>query len=145
MTDWTPQSWRSRSAVQQPDYPDHGRLQSALERLARLPPLVAPGTVEHLQRLLGEAAQGQRFLLQGGDCAERFEDCHARTIADKLKVLLQMSLVLTYGLRKPIIRVGRLAGQYAKPRSAGMEEIQGVSLPVYRGHLVNRFEPTPDR
>src|SRR5437867_3931824 len=143
MTEWTPQSWRSRPAEQQPAYPDPARLQEALERLAHLPPLVAPGAVARLQRLLGEAAQGQRFLLQGGDCAERFEDCHARTIADKLKVLLQMSLVLTYGLRKPIIRVGRLAGQYAKPRSAGMEEIDGISLPVYRGDLVNGFEPTP--
>jgi 3-deoxy-7-phosphoheptulonate synthase len=92
--------------------------------------------------LLGEAAQGQRFLLQGGDCAERFADCVAASIADKLRVLLQMSLVLTYGLRKPIIRVGRLAGQYAKPRSAPLETIGGVSLPVYRGDLVNGFEPT---
>ena len=143
MTDWTPQSWRRLPAEQQPAYPDAARLEAALERLAHLPPLVAPGAVELLQRLLGEAAQGQRFLLQGGDCAERFADCQAETIADKLKVLLQMSLVLTYGLRKPIVRVGRLAGQYAKPRSAPLETIEGVSLPVYRGDLVNDFAATP--
>src|SRR5712692_5020557 len=143
MTDWTPQTWRSRPAEQQPRYPDTERLQRVLERLATLPPLVAPGAVAHLEGLLAEVAQGRRFLLQGGDCAERFEDCREPAIADKLKVLLQMSVVLTYGLRQPIVRVGRLAGQYAKPRSAATEEIGGVSLPVYRGDPVNGFAPTP--
>jgi 3-deoxy-7-phosphoheptulonate synthase len=143
MTDWSPESWRACPAGQQPVYPDPARVRSALERLTALPPLVAPGAVSSFQQLLGEVAQGRRFLLQGGDCAERFVDCHARAIADKLKVLLQMSLVLTYGLRQPIVRVGRMAGQYAKPRSAATEVIDGASLPVYRGDLVNGYEPTP--
>src|SRR2546426_2339147 len=120
MKEWTPQSWRARPAEQQPAYPDAERLAAVLERLGKLPPLVAPGAVERLQGLLADVAHGRRFLLQGGDCAERFEDCDAAAIADKLKILLQMSVVLTYGLRKPIVRVGRLAGQYAKPRSGAM-------------------------
>ena len=142
MTDWTPQSWRSSPAEQQPCYPDPARLQGVLQRLQTLPPLVAPGAVAHLEGLLAEVAQGRRFLLQGGDCAERFDDCREQAIADKLKVLRQMSVVLTYGLRKPIVRVGRLAGQYAKPRSVATEEVDGISLPVYRGDLVNDFAPT---
>lgn len=113
-----------------------------MDKLGRLPPLVAPSVVAHLQRMLAEVAQGKRFLLQGGDCAERFADCNAAAIRDKLKILLQMSVVLTYGLRKPIVRVGRLAGQYAKPRSGATEEVDGVTLPVYRGDLVNGFAPT---
>jgi 3-deoxy-7-phosphoheptulonate synthase len=144
MSDWTPQSWRACPAEQQPVYPDPARLAVVLERLAALPPLVAPGAVERLQQLLAEVAHGRRFLLQGGDCAERFDDCHARAIADKLKILLQMSVVLTYGLRQPIVRVGRLAGQYAKPRSADVETVDGVRLPVYRGDLVNAFAATPE-
>jgi 3-deoxy-7-phosphoheptulonate synthase len=143
MMEWRPGSWRSRPAAQQPSYEEPARLEGVLDRLSRLPPLVAPGAVQHLQHLLADVAQGRRFLLQGGDCAERFEDCHAGPIADKLKILLQMSVVLTYGLRKPVVRVGRLAGQYAKPRSADVEVIDGVSLPVYRGDLVNGFAPTP--
>jgi 3-deoxy-7-phosphoheptulonate synthase len=142
MTEWTPQSWRARTAEQQPAYADPERLQAVLERLATLPPLVAPGAVEHLRQLLAEAAQGRRFLLQGGDCAERFAECDAREIGDKLKILLQMSVVLTHGLRKPIVRVGRLAGQYAKPRSADTEMVNGASLPVYRGDMVNAFAAT---
>jgi len=144
MSDWTPRSWRAYPAEQQPVYPDPARLEAVLERLAEVPPLVAPGAVERLQQLLADAAQGRRFLLQGGDCAERFADCDARAIANKLKILLQMSVVLTYGLRQPIVRVGRLAGQYAKPRSAGVETVDGVQLPVYRGDLVNGFAATPE-
>jgi 3-deoxy-7-phosphoheptulonate synthase len=140
-TEWTPRSWRERPAQQQPAYPDADRTQTVLQRLVTLPPLVAPAAVSQLQRLLADVGQGKRFLLQGGDCAERFEDCSARVLDDKLKILLQMSLVLTHGLRKPIVRVGRLAGQYAKPRSAATEEIDGVTLPVYRGDLVNGFAP----
>jgi len=105
---------------------------------------VAPGAVEHLKGLLAEAAQGRRFLLQGGDCAERFEECNEREIGDKLKIMLQMSVVLTHALRKPIVRVGRLAGQYAKPRSAETETVGGVSLPVYRGDMVNGFAATKE-
>jgi 3-deoxy-7-phosphoheptulonate synthase len=141
--DWTPQSWRARPAQQQPHYPDPAQRDAVLEHLAGLPPLVAPSVVVRLREQLAEVAQGKRFLLQGGDCAERFADCHAHAIRDKLKILLQMSVVLTYGLRKPIVRVGRLAGQYAKPRSGATEEIDGVTLPVYRGDMVNGFPPTP--
>jgi 3-deoxy-7-phosphoheptulonate synthase len=143
MSEWSPQSWRAYPAGQQPVFPDPGRVREVLERLATLPPLVAPGEVEHLRRLLADAAEGKRFLLQGGDCAERFADCHATAIMSKLKVLLQMSLVLTHGLRRPVVRVGRLGGQYAKPRSAATEVIEGALLPVYRGDLVNDFAPTP--
>jgi 3-deoxy-7-phosphoheptulonate synthase len=143
MIDWTPQSWRVYPAAQQPSYPEPGRLDAVLRRLETLPPLVSPGTVERLQGLLADVAQGKRFLLQGGDCAERFEDCRAESIADKLKILLQMSVVLTYGLRKPIVRVGRIAGQYAKPRSAATEEVEGTTLPVYRGDLVNDYPASP--
>jgi 3-deoxy-7-phosphoheptulonate synthase len=143
VSDWSPESWRSYPAEQQPVYPEPARVRAVLDRLAGLPPLVAPGAVSYLKRLLAEVAQGQRFLLQGGDCAERFADCEARPIADKLKVLLQMSLVLTYGLRQPVVRVGRIAGQYAKPRSAATEVVDGVMLPVYRGDLVNGFKAAP--
>jgi 3-deoxy-7-phosphoheptulonate synthase len=129
---------------QQPVYDDEARRDAVLAQLARLPPLVAPGSVDHLRHLLAEVAQGKRFLLQGGDCAERFEDCAESAIAAKLKILLQMSVVLTHGLRQPIVRVGRLAGQYAKPRSAAVESVEGLSLPVYRGDLVNGFAPAPE-
>jgi 3-deoxy-7-phosphoheptulonate synthase len=144
LSNWSPENWRSFPAEQQPIYPDPARVRVVLDRLATLPPLVAPGAVSYLQRLLAEVAQGRRFLLQGGDCAERFVDCQAPAIADKLKVLLQMSLVLTYGLRQPVVRVGRIAGQYAKPRSAATERVEGVSLPVYRGDLVNGYAATPE-
>jgi 3-deoxy-7-phosphoheptulonate synthase len=143
MNAWTPQSWRARPAQQQPTYTDAAQEQAVQERLARLPPLIAPSVVTRLQDLLAEVAQGRRFLLQGGDCAERFADCNADAIRDKLKILLQMSVVLTYGLRKPIVRIGRLAGQYAKPRSGATEQVDGVTLPVYRGDMVNSFAPTP--
>lgn len=143
MKEWSPDSWRERRAEQQPEYADARAMEAALARIARLPPLVAPGSVEHLKRLLADVALGKRFLLQGGDCAERFDDCHERAIADKLKILLQMSVVLTHGLRQPIVRVGRLAGQYAKPRSSPLETVDGVTLPAYRGDMVNGFAPTP--
>jgi 3-deoxy-7-phosphoheptulonate synthase len=139
---WTPDSWRTREAPQQATYAEPERRDAVLSQIARLPPLVAPGSVEHLKRLLTDVAQGRRFLLQGGDCAERFEECDERTIADKLKILLQMSVVLTHGLRQPIVRVGRLAGQYAKPRSSDTETVDGVTLPAYRGDMVNGFAPT---
>lgn len=143
MNAWTPQSWRARTAHQQPTYANAAQQQAVCERLALLPPLVAPSVVMRLQDVLAEVAQGQRFLLQGGDCAERFVDCNAEAIRNKLKILLQMSVVLTYGLRKPIVRVGRLAGQYAKPRSGDTEVVDGVTLPVYRGDMVNSFAAEP--
>ena len=137
MGDWTPTSWQSRPAGQQPTYPEPEKLEVSLEQLATLPPLVTSWEVERLKSQLAEAAAGKRFLLQGGACAERFDQCSAETITNKLKILLQMSLVLTFGLKRRIIRVGRFAGQYAKPRSKDIEERDGVVLPTYRGDIVN--------
>ncbi len=144
MAEWTPTSWQSRPASQQPTYPDRDRLAETVVQLSSLPPLVTSWEVERLRVQLAEAAEGKRFLLQGGACAERFDQCSAKIITNKLKILLQMSLVLTYGLKRKIIRVGRFAGQYAKPRSADMEERDGVSLPSYRGELVNGSDFTPE-
>jgi len=118
-------------------YPDSDSLQAALDRLAQLPPLVTSWEVETLRRQLAQASRGERFLLQGGDCAESFQDCRPDPIASKLKILLQMSIVLVYGTKRQVIRVGRFAGQYAKPRSADTETRDGVTLPSYRGDLVN--------
>ncbi len=137
MAAWTPTSWQQKPAGQQPDYPDREALRAAVAHLASLPPLVTSWEVERLKSQLAEAAAGRRFLLQGGECAERFDRCSAGDITNKLKILLQMSLVLTYGLKRQIIRVGRFAGQYAKPRSSDTEERDGVVLPSYRGDLVN--------
>ncbi len=135
--DWSPASWRDRPAVQQPTYPDAGELDEALAQLRELPPLVTSWEILALRNMLAEAAEGKRFLLQGGDCAESFDDCTSPLISNRLKVMLQMSLVLTHGLRLPIVRLGRFAGQYAKPRSADTETRDGVTLPCYRGDIVN--------
>ena len=121
-------------------YPDAEALRETLRSLSQLPPLVTSWEVETLKKQLAEAAEGQRFLLQGGDCSERFSDCRAEPIAAKLKILLQMSFVLTYGGRRKVTRVGRFAGQYAKPRSSDSETRNGVTLPSYRGDLINRPE-----
>lgn len=136
--DWSPTSWRTKPALQQPKYPDEARVEEVLRELSRLPPLVTSWEIERLKSQLAEAARGERFLLQGGDCAESFDDCTSDSIANKLKILLQMSLVLVHGARRRVIRVGRFAGQYAKPRSEDMETRDGVSLPSYRGDLINR-------
>ncbi len=141
--DWSPTSWQQRPSRHQPEYPDAQSLLDAVSHLTRLPPLVTSWEIEALKRQLAEAARGQRFLLQGGDCAERFEECDSSVIAAKLKILLQMSLVLVHGTHKRVIRVGRFAGQYAKPRSAEFETRDGVTLPSYRGDLINRPEFTP--
>ena len=141
---WAPESWRSRPAVQMPTYPDAAALESALGELRQLPPLVTSWEIFSLKKQLAEAQEGKRFLLQGGDCAESFSDCESGLISNRLKVLLQMSLVLVHGLRLPVVRVGRFAGQYAKPRSADMETRDGVTLPSYRGDLVNAPEFTPE-
>lgn len=140
---WTPTSWKNRPAQQQAEYDDPVELESTLTRLHQLPPIVTSWEIEKLKRQLAEVSRGERFLLQGGDCSERFSDCQAHLIDAKLKVLLQMSAVLSYGGGKRVVRVGRIAGQYAKPRSSSMETIGGVSLPSYRGDLVNRREFTP--
>src|SRR6476620_9635093 len=124
--DWSPISWRSKPAAQQPSYPSEGELASALRRLAALPPLVTAWEIEALKGDLAEVAAGRKFLLQGGDCAESFDDCNAPAIMNRIKVLLQMSLVLVHGSEKPVVRVGRFAGQYAKPRSSDNETRAGT-------------------
>ncbi|MES5814955.1 class II 3-deoxy-7-phosphoheptulonate synthase [Pseudoxanthomonas sp. Soil82] len=134
---WSPSSWRARPALQLPQYPDAAALELALAELRQLPPLVTSWEIFALKKQLAEAQEGKRFLLQGGDCAENFGDCESGTISNRLKVLLQMSLVLVHGLRLPVVRVGRFAGQYAKPRSADLETRGEVSLPSYRGDVVN--------
>ena len=141
---WTPASWQTKPAVQQPTYPDAAALSAALTHLHELPPLVTSLEVLNLKRRLADAAEGRCFLLQGGDCAESFADCNSTIISNRLKVLLQMSLVLVHGLKLPIVRVGRFAGQYAKPRSADTETRDGVTLPCYRGDIVNAPEFTAD-
>ncbi|MAE69339.1 MAG: 3-deoxy-7-phosphoheptulonate synthase class II [Gemmatimonadetes bacterium] len=145
MTDWSPDSWRRRPATQQARYKDTAALDAALEKIRSYPPLVTAGEVERLRAELSAAAKGRRFLLQGGDCAEKIEDCTSDRIASKLKILLQMSLVLIYGLNRPVIRVGRMAGQYAKPRSSSVERLAGKEIASYRGDLVNDFEPDERR
>jgi 3-deoxy-7-phosphoheptulonate synthase len=135
---WAPDSWQTRPAAQQPVYPDLARLQRALAHLAKLPPLVTSWEIENLKQQLAAATSGDRFLLQGGDCSENFDDCESSAIASKLKILLQMSLVLVQGGKKRVIRLGRFAGQYAKPRTADTETRAGVTLPAYRGDMINR-------
>jgi 3-deoxy-7-phosphoheptulonate synthase len=137
--DWFPTSWQSKPAAQQPTYRDKAALDEALKSLSRLPPLVTSWEVKNLKKQLAEATLGKSFLLQGGDCSESFEDCEASSIAKKLKILLQMCLVLIHGSKKRVIRIGRFAGQYVKPRSADMETRNGVILPSYRGDMINRF------
>ena len=127
--DWTLTSWQAKPALQQPTYPDAVALDSALRDLAELPPLVTSREILSLKQMLAEAADGKRFLLQGGDCAENFSDCTSPHITNRLKVMLQMSLVLVHGLKLPIVRVGRFAGQYAKPRSTDTETRDGITLP----------------
>lgn len=139
---WTRSSWRSRPALQQPQYPDADVLESVLSELRTLPPLVTSWEVLALRRQLAEAEAGKRFILQGGDCAESFADCQSSRISNRLKVLLQMSLVLVHGLRQPVVRIGRFAGQYAKPRSADEELRDGQLLPSYRGDFINAQEFT---
>jgi 3-deoxy-7-phosphoheptulonate synthase len=139
---WSPTSWTAYPAEQQPTYRDAAALERVVSEMSRLPPTVVSWEIDDLKRQIADAQQGRRFLLQGGDCAETFADCESGQIARKLKILLQMSLVLLHGLKKPVIRVGRFAGQYAKPRSADTETREGVTLPSYRGDLVNRPEFT---
>src|SRR5688572_9835514 len=134
---WQPDSWQARPAVQQPSYPDAAALADALEQLRRLPPLVTSFEVDALRTQIAQAQEGNRFVLQGGDCAESFADCRPEIITNRLKVLLQMSLALVHGMETRVLRIGRFAGQYAKPRSADTETRDGVTLPAYRGDLVN--------
>ena len=139
---WQPATWQSFEAKQQATYPDQTALQASLDELSGLPPLVTSWEILSLREQIAQAQAGKRFFLQGGDCAESFAECSSDVITNRLKVLLQMSLVLTHGLQKPVIRVGRFAGQYAKPRSSDVESRDGVTLPSYRGDLVNSVEFT---
>jgi 3-deoxy-7-phosphoheptulonate synthase len=134
---WNPQSWNTKSILQQATYPDQDELNKVVNQLSTLPPLVTSWEIFKLKEKLAEVQEGKRFLIQGGDCAESFNDCNSNIISNRLKVLLQMSLVLIHGMKKPIVRIGRFAGQYAKPRSADTETKNGITLPSYRGDLIN--------
>jgi len=141
---WSPDSWRDRPAGQQPQWPDVKALETVLERLSNQPPLVFAGEARNLRDGLARVARGEAFLLQGGDCAETFSAFNADSIRDKLKVLLQMAVVLTYGAQMPVVKVGRIAGQFAKPRSADLETRDGLTLPAYRGDAVNDLDFTAE-
>jgi 3-deoxy-7-phosphoheptulonate synthase len=141
---WSPDSWRDKPALQQPEYDDPAALERVLGELRSLPPLVTSWEILRLREQLAEVAEGRQFVLQAGDCAERFIDCTPVRITNTLKVLLQMSLVLVIGASRPVVRIGRFAGQYAKPRSAAGETRDGVSLPAYRGDNINRSGFTAD-
>jgi 3-deoxy-7-phosphoheptulonate synthase len=142
VTEWTPTSWRDLPAAQQPDWPDGHALDQVLKTLSGLPPLVFAGEARSLKAALAEVSRGEAFLLQAGDCAESFNDFTADSIRDKLKVILQMAVVLTYGSGVPVVKVGRIAGQFAKPRSSPTEVVDGRTLPSFRGHLVNDDVPS---
>ena len=139
-TDWTPDSWRAKPALQMPAYPDLGALEAAEKTLGHMPPLVFAGEARSLKRHLARVAAGEAFLLQGGDCAESFAEFHPDNIRDTFRVLLQMAVVLTFGATLPVVKVGRLAGQFAKPRSEDTETVDGLTLPSYRGDIVNGIE-----
>jgi 3-deoxy-7-phosphoheptulonate synthase len=134
---WTPDSWRSRQALQQPEWPDGSDLDAVLKNLSTLPPLVFAGEARDLTADLGRVAAGEAFLLQAGDCAESFDSFSADSIRERLRVILQMAIVLTYSAGVPVVKVGRIAGQFAKPRSSPTETVEGVELPSFRGHIVN--------
>lgn len=139
---WTPTSWQQFEAAQQPTWPDAGAMDAALKQIATYPPLVFAGEARSLQASLAQVAAGNAFLLQAGDCAESFEEFSANNIREKLRVILQMAIVLTYSMGVPVVKVGRMAGQFAKPRSSDTEKIGGLEIPSFRGHIVNDASPT---
>jgi 3-deoxy-7-phosphoheptulonate synthase len=141
---WTPNSWRDMPIRQVPDYPDAARLHAMERRIASFPPLVFAGEARRLKAALARVADGQAFVLQGGDCAEGFADFNANIIRDTFRVLLQMAVVLTFGAAVPVVKLGRMAGQFAKPRSSDTETRDGVTLPSYRGDIINAAEFTPE-
>ncbi len=141
---WSKTSWQNFTALQQPNWPDKAAYDEAVRTITRLPPLVFAGEIRTLKKQLALAAEGNAFLLQGGDCAEAFSMCTGPAIRELLKVILQMAVILSYAGGKPVIKVGRMAGQYAKPRSADTEIVNGVELPSYRGDMVNSIEPDPE-
>ncbi|APX88566.1 3-deoxy-7-phosphoheptulonate synthase [Brevirhabdus pacifica] len=139
---WSKSDWRNKPRVQMPEYTDEAALQAVESQLSKYPPLVFAGEARKLKKSLAEVSEGRAFLLQGGDCAESFSEFNADNIRDTFKVMLQMAMVLTYGAKMPIVKVGRMAGQFAKPRSAPTETVNGVELPSYRGDIINGFEFT---
>ncbi|UYV39184.1 3-deoxy-7-phosphoheptulonate synthase class II [Rhodobacteraceae bacterium D3-12] len=143
MTDWQKSGWRAKPRIQMPEYTDEAALTAVEAQLAKYPPLVFAGEARRLKEHLGAASRGEAFLLQGGDCAESFDQFSADGIRDTFKVMLQMAMVLTYGAKVPVVKVGRMAGQFAKPRSAPTEVVDGVELPSYRGDIVNELDFTP--
>jgi 3-deoxy-7-phosphoheptulonate synthase len=144
MADWQKSDWRTKPRIQMPDYLDGAELKAVEAKLASYPPLVFAGEARRLKAQLGAASRGEAFLLQGGDCAESFEQFSADGIRDTFKVMLQMAMVLTYGAKVPVVKVGRMAGQFAKPRSAPTETIDGVELPSYRGDIINELDFTSE-
>ncbi|SHG31076.1 class II 3-deoxy-7-phosphoheptulonate synthase [Cognatishimia maritima] len=144
MAEWQKSDWRAKPRVQMPDYTDQDALTATEAKLASYPPLVFAGEARSLKAKLAAASRGEAFLLQGGDCAEAFNQFSADHIRDTFKVMLQMAMVLTFGARVPVIKVGRMAGQFAKPRSAPTETVNGVELPSYRGDIINDLDFTPE-
>ena len=144
MSNWQKSDWRNKPRVQMPEYTDQGALNAVEAQLSKYPPLVFAGEARKLKNKLGAAARGEAFLLQGGDCAESFSEFSADSIRDTYKVLLQMAIVLTFAAKVPVVKVGRMAGQFAKPRSAPTETVGGVELPSYRGDIINGFDFTPE-
>ena len=149
---WNPTTWRSKPIKQVPEYPDAAALSAIETRLKSYPPLVFAGEARNLMASLAQVSEGKAFLLQGGDCAESFAEFHPDNIRDTFRVILQMSVVLTFAGSLPVVKVGRIAGQFAKPRSEDTETIKGVTLPSYRGDNINSIEfdakgriPDPDR
>src|ERR1700747_3839549 len=140
---WTPDSWRGRPALQMPEYPDKQALGEVEKQLATFPPLVFAGEARNLMKALARVSAGEPFLLQGGDCAESFAEHGANNIRDFFRVFLQMAVVLTYAAASPVVKVGRVAGQFAKPRSSPTEKQNGVELPSYRGDIINDIAFTP--
>ncbi|NDR54862.1 class II 3-deoxy-7-phosphoheptulonate synthase [Aliiruegeria sabulilitoris] len=141
---WNKSDWREKPRVQMPDYPDRDKLEAVEARLSKYPPLVFAGESRRLRAELAKAARGEAFLLQGGDCAESFAEFSADSIRETFKIMLQMAVVLTYGAKVPVVKVGRMAGQFAKPRSAPTETMGGVELPSYRGDIINELDFTPE-
>lgn len=141
---WDKRGWRAYPRIQMPDYPDQAALEAVEAQLSKFPPLVFAGEARRLKQSLAEVASGRAFLLQGGDCAESFSEFSADNIRDTFKVMLQMAVVLTWGAQLPVVKVGRMAGQFAKPRSAATETIGGTELPSYRGDIINGFDFTPE-
>lgn len=144
MTEWTPKTWRDKPAKQLPNYPDQARLEWAEGVIGNMPPLVFAGEARNLKQQLADACHGKAFILQGGDCAESFAEFQTNKIRDTFRVLLQMSVVMTFGGAIPIVKMGRMAGQFAKPRSSDEETINGVTLPSYRGDIINKMDFTEE-